>query len=238
MSTKDGKAACEEREKYLILKHKYENRITITKFGKEAFNRGDYNTALNRFIEYLNIMADIKKVKDFYALKPSHFDASKNITEMLMISHLFFELARIYDAVPKYKEDSEKCLQQFLAFTTNQPYQVVNSELIRKHLKKDSLKNAEVFRAAYEQIYIQSKKCYIVTFCYGVDHPVTKEFQLAKDWLLESDLGREIVRFYYKHSSVIVPQWENNAGMRLFAKLILRPLLVLLSKTILPFIIK
>lgn len=237
-TSKSGREAREEREKMLILKHKYENRITIAKFGKEALDAGDYASALQKFSEYMQTMADIKKVKDFYSLKPGHFDPKKDITEMLMMSHVFFEMARIYDAVPKYQEDSKKCLDQFVAFSANQPYQVVNSELIRKHLKKSGLKKHDVFRAAHEQIYVQSKKCYVVTFCYGNDHKITQDFRAFKDWLLESNSGQELVRLYYKHSSVIVPQWSNSRTMHLFARIFIRPVLVLFSKTILKLILK
>jgi hypothetical protein len=238
METRSGRLAREERERMVILKHKFENRITITKFGKEALDKGDYSTALQRFVEYMNVIADIKKVKDFYAVKPGHFDPRRDITEMLLISHLFFEMARLYDAVPKLHEDSKKCLDQFVAFSTNQPYQVVNSEMIRKHLKKSKFKHADVFRAAYEQIYVQSKKCYVVTFCYGNDHAITQDYRLFKEWLLDYSFGRELVRHYYAHSSVLVTRWENNAFMRIFARILLSPILVLFSKTILPLIIK
>jgi hypothetical protein len=237
-NSKLGREGREDREKMLILKHKYEHRITTTKIGKEALDRSDYATALQKFVEYMTIMADIKKAKDFYALKPSHFDIKKDITEMLLISHLYFEMARIYDAVPKFQEDSKKCLEQFVAFSINQPYQVVNSELIRKHLKKSAFKQTDVFRASYQQIYVQSKKCYVVTFCYGDDHQLTHDYRLFKDWLLESESGRELVHYYYKYSSVMVENWQNSRGMGFVGQYLIRPLLLLFSKTILPFIIK
>jgi hypothetical protein len=61
MAPKSGKQAREEREKMLILKHKFENRITITKIGKEALDNGDYGTAIQRFVEYMQVMSDVKK---------------------------------------------------------------------------------------------------------------------------------------------------------------------------------
>lgn len=238
MAQLKGKEAREERERMLVLKHKFENRITIAKFGKESLDAGDYSTALQKFTEYMQIMADVKKTKDIYGIKPTHFDPDKEITEMLMISHLYFEMARIYDAVPKFAEDSRKCLEQFVLFSANQPYQVVNSEMIRKHLKKSVFKNADVFRSAYEQIYVQSKKCYVVTFCFGHEHPVTNECRQLKDKLLDSPTGREIVRIYYKFSSSIVPRWEESRSMHCFAAIVLKPLLLLFSKTLLRLILK
>ena len=235
---RSGRQAREEREKMLVLKHKFENRITIAKHGKQSLDAGDYSSALQKFVEYMQIMADIKKVNNVYALKPGHFDSKKDVTEMLMISHVYFEMARVYDAVPKFSEESKKCLEQFVVFSANQPFQVVNSEMIRKHLKKSVFKNADTFRWAYEQIYVQSKKCYVVTFCYGDTHPVTQEFRLFKDWLLECSTGRELVRIYYRYSSKIVPKWGSSPGMQLFSRVFIRPLLLLFSKTLLRLILK
>lgn len=238
MAPKSGKQAREEREKMLILKHKFENRITITKIGKEALDKGDYATALQRFVEYMQVMADVKKTKDFYSLKPGHFDTKKDLTEMLLISHIFFEMARIYDAVPKFQDESKKCLDLFVTFSANQPYQVVNSEMIRKHLKKSVFKQPDAFRGAYEQIYVQSKKCYVVTFCYGSNHDITHQYRELKNLMLESEIGRELVRIYYKNSSEMVLKWENSRLMHAFAKIVLKPMLLLFSKTLLRLIIK
>lgn len=236
--SKSGKAARDERERILKLKHKFENRITIAKYGKESLDAGDYGSAIRKFVDYLTILAEVKGLQDFYQLKISMFDSKKDLTEMLMISHIFFEMARLYDAVPKFHGDTEKCLDQFVHFSANQPYQVVNSEMIRKYLKKSVFKNPEMFRSAYQQIYVQSKKCYIVTFCYGEQHPITRDCRRLKDWLLDFRIGQEIVRLYYCFSSEIVPKCEQNLILRTLTKLIIGPVLLLFSKTILPAIIK
>ncbi len=235
---KTGRQAREDREKMLILKHKFENRITITKQGKKSLNDANYAGAIGSFTEYMQIMADVKKTRDIYSLKPSHFDPKKDITEMLMISHIYFEMARIYDAVPKFAEECKKSLDQFVAFSVNQPYQVLNSEMIRKYLKKAVFKNSELFRNAYLQIYVQSKKCYVVTYCYGENHPVTNDYRRLKDKLLETDSGKEIVRYYYNFSSKVVPRLEGNIYVQRFSSLMIKPVLLLLSKTLLRFIIK
>lgn len=237
IQSKSGRAAREEREKMLILKHKFDHRITTAKFGKQSFDVNDYAGAIRKFSEYLLVMAEVKKVKDLYSLTPQKFDPKTEMTEMMMISHLYFEMARMYDAIPQFHEDSKKCLDQFVLFSSNQPYQIVNSEMIRKHLKKSRFKNQEMFRGAYQQIFVQSKKCYVVTFCYGDTHPVTQDYRLFKDWLLDFPLGQQMVRHYYNHSSVLVPRWQNNALARFLGAWVIRPLLLLFAKTVLPFII-
>ena len=234
---KSAREAREERERKLVFKHKFEKRITLAKMGKQALDAGDYGLAIQRFAEYMEIMAEYKQTKDFYGLKVSHFDPKSELTEMLMMSHLFFEMARVYDASPKFQDESKRCLDQFVAFSANQPYQVVNSELIRKHLKKSVFKNPEVFRNAHQQIFVQSKKCYVVTFCYGNDHQITQDYRAFKDWLLDYPAGQEFIRVYYKYSSVAVTKWQHHPALKFVSKFILRPLLVLFSKTLLRFIL-
>lgn len=236
--SRSSKSARDERERILKLKHKYENRITIAKYGKESLDAGDYANALRKFTDYLAIMAEIKEVKEIFDLRINQFDPKKDITEMLMISHIFFEMARLYDAVPKFQPDAQKCLDLFVHFSANQPYQVVNSEMVRKYLKKSVFKNPDMFRNAYQQIFVQSKKCYVVTFCYGDSHLVTRDYREFKDWLLSYQLGQDLVRHYYRFSSVVVPKYENNFWFRMTSNLIIKPLLLLFSKTLLPVILK
>lgn len=237
MDLNSKKISSEERERKLIFKHKFENRITIARFGKESLDAGDYGNALHRFVEYLGIIAEYKEVKDLYSLRVSHFDPKKELTEMMMISHIFLQLARIYDASPKFQDECKRCLDQFVAFSSNQPYQVVNSELIRKSLKKSMYKQSELFMEAHRKIYTQSKKCYVVTFCYGPEHQITKDYRDLKDWMLNYRWGQDFVRFYYTYSSRLVPRWEKSLAMHFFSKLLIRPVLVLFSKTILRLIL-
>ncbi len=235
---KSGKTAREEREKRLVLKHRFETRITVARFGNESRNIRDFAGALRKFTDYLQVIAEVKGVSDIYSIKPQHFDQKKDITEMLMISHIYFEMGRMYDAVPKFHDESKRCMDQFVLFSVNQPFQVINSELMRKHLKKSLFKNHETFRSAYVQIFVQSKKCYVVTFCMGTSHPVTQDFRALKDTLLEYRLGQEFVRIYYQFSSSAVTRWENQLVAHFVGKWLARPMLVFLSKTVLRTIIK
>ena len=227
-----------ENERSIVLNHRFEHRITVARFGKESMDAGNYANALLKYNEYFRIMADVKQVKDAYSLTPKNFDPKKDLSEMLMMSHLYFEMARIYDASPRFTEEAKKCVDQFVLFSIDQPYQVINSELARKSLRKRSFKNPKFFRDAYEQIFVKSKRCYIVTFCYGDTHPITNQYRQLKDLLLEYKAGQELVRIYYSYSSRAVENWKGNFFMQVFAKIIIRPILLLFSKTLLPLIIR
>jgi hypothetical protein len=193
-----------DRERKLLLKHKFETRITSVKQGKQAFEARDFVTAIRRYTEYLETIAEINKLSGIYDVKPEHFHKTKDLTELMMLSHLYYELAKVYDATEKFEEDVVKCLDQFVIFSVNQPFQVVNSEMARKHLNKFKFKNHAVFQAAYLQIFVKSRKCYVATMCYGETHPTTEHLRLFKLWLMTVPGGQAFVSSYYRYSEPLV----------------------------------
>lgn len=228
---KQVKDARQERERALVLKHKVGSRITNARIGKDAFKTGDFVTAIRKYTEYLETMAELHKANGIYALHPQHFNKNQDLTEMMMISHLYFELAKLYDATGKFKEECEKCLNQFVLFSANQPYQVVNSEMARKHLRKFQFKNHHLFTTAYQQIFVQSRKCYVATYCFGDQDPVTERLRLFKSWLLTRPSGHHWVSLYYRTSTRLVSWLDRHpVSARLFVKMS-APLLRWFSRT-------
>lgn len=201
---KQVKDSRQERERNLVLRHKVMTRITNVRMGKAAFQTGDFITAIRKYSEYLETMAELHKAAGMFELHPNHFNKNQDLTEMMMISHIYFELAKVYDATGKFQDECGNCLDQFVLFSANQPYQVVNSEMIRKHIRKFQFKNKEKFQLAYQQIFVQSRKCYVATFCFGDQHPVTEDLRRFKQWLLRQPTGELLVATYYSLSSRLV----------------------------------
>ncbi|MBY0516101.1 MAG: hypothetical protein K2P81_04285 [Bacteriovoracaceae bacterium] len=229
---KKVKDALKEREYKLILKHRFETRITNVKQGKAAFASGDFLTAIRKYTEYLETVAEANRLTGIYELRPDIFHKTKDITEMLMISHLYYELAKVYDATGKFQEDVVKCLDQFVLFSINQPFQVVNSEMVRKHLRKFNFKNQEVFMRAYQQIFVKSRKCFVATHCFGDNHPVTNDLRLFKVEMLKMKGGLQLVSFYYRLSPLLVEFLDRNNSFAFVFRLFTKPLLFAFSKAI------
>ncbi len=232
------KLSREEKEKATILRHKYENRVTIAKFGKESFDAGDYANAVKKYTEYLEVLAEALEFKDIYSISKDKFDPKSELTEMLMLSHIYFELARIYDSNDMFHDESRKCLDRFVHFSTNQPYQVLNSELIRKYIKKSRLHLSSDFQNSYHQIYIQSKKCFVVTHCYGEHHQITQEFRSFKDWMLDYSLGQKFVHYYYSYSPKMIEWCDTHQKISNFLLFPVKITLRLVAKFVLPHILK
>jgi len=232
MADKKEKLSSKDKNQQLALQKRYGKRITIAKQGREAFIAKDYTTAIAKYNEYLNILAESKNVTDIFHLSPGMFDTKTQITELLLISHIYWEVARINEMAPKLQLNFQRALAQFVKFSVNQPYQVLNSEMLRKYIKKNKNTSKQIafLNDANSSIYVQSKKCYIATHCFGDQHPVTKQLRVFKRELLEWPFGIELVRLYYKFSSRFVAYLDLHFLQSKLLLIFSRPILSTFSK--------
>lgn len=192
-----------EKKNLQALNKRYQNRFTFARVAREAFKKSDYIVAIKNYNEYLKTMGDIHD-QDPLELQPSIFDPNKDVSEMLLVSQIYWELAKIYDMTPKLQGELSKVLNQFVVFTINQPFQVVNAEILRKYLKKPGLNNHNEFKAAYDKIFIESDKCYISTLCFGNNSFETKNLRNFKDFIKHTSWGLAFIKNYYRASSRFV----------------------------------
>lgn len=217
----------DKKKKKILLQQKYTQRITTAKQGREFFLSKDYVNASRKYHEYLSVLTELYDLDDIYSLKPSMFDPNRDVTEMLLISHVYWEMARINEMTPKLQATYKKCLGQFVKFTINQPYQVFNSEMLRKYIKKNKNRSLQIgmLNEAYSQIFVQSKKCYIATFCFDDRSKEVALFREYKKKILEYPFGQDFVEFYYIISSRFITFVENKKLINYSAKLISIPIL-------------
>lgn len=220
-----------KKRKKIALQAKYNQRITIAKQGREYFLNKDYINASKKYYEYLGILTDLKDLEDIYALKPDMFDPNKDVTELLLISHVYWEMARINEMTPKLQETYQKCLSQFVKFTINQPYQIFNSEMLRRYIKQNKRRSMQInkLNQAYSQIFVQSKKCYIATFVFSESHWCLETLRNFKGKLLNNNIGIIFVRNYYKYSHAFVMKINGHKEVESLTKFLLKPPLFLLS---------
>lgn len=222
--------AAKQRQQ-INLQKRYTQRITTAKQGREYFLKKDYPNAVKKYHEYLGILTELNELEDIFQLGPKHFDPKKHVTEMLLISHVYWELSRTYEMIEKFQPQFDKSLEQFVRFTINQPYQVFNAEMLRKYIKKNRLKSRQVSKlnSAYSKIYVQSNKCYIATHCFGQNHPTTQNLRIFKNKLLQFKMGQSFVRWYYLVSPRIVRYADQHLFFNNCLKLISKPLLSFIS---------
>lgn len=209
------------------LQKRYAQRITIAKKARAYFLNKDYTNALKRYTEYLEILAKINEVDDIYSISPKHFDNRTQVTELLLISHVYWEMAKTFEMLPRFQTSYDKCMQQFVKFTANQPYQVFNAEMLRKYIKKNKFKSNQInnLNKAYSQIYVQSKKCFIATYCFGENHSKTNDLRKIKKVLNNYRPGISFIKWYYRISPRIIELAQNKPFIDKIIQLFIKPTL-------------
>ncbi len=227
----EGKIDKEKAKRKLALQKKYGQRITIAKQGRDAFLQKDYVAATKKYNEYLSILAELKDLDDIYKLSPAMFDNTKEVTEMLLISHIYWEMSRINEMTPKLQKTFQKSLDQFVKFTINQPYQVLNAEMLRKYIKKykHTSRQIHALNDAYQQIFVQSKKCFIATMCFGEEHVHTNTLRAFKTKYLNSHFGIKLTAIYYLFSDKLTTYCSHKPFIKILATNFFKPPLIILS---------
>jgi len=217
----------EEEEKLRKRKKKaindlYKTRLSPLKKAMDISKKGKFKEALELYIEYLNILAQFHEIPE-KSLSPRHFDHKKETTELLLISQVYWDMAKIYDKNPRLYKESERCLNQFSKFTVGFKYHFVNSEMLRRYIKQKHCNNAEVFKKVYGEIREKSGACYISSYCFGEFHSVTIDLRRFKALCQNSQEGRAFIGFYYKISPPFVSFCQSHPFLGMTFKLFLRP---------------
>lgn len=224
----------EKIKQKMQLQKRYAQRISIAKRGRDYFLNKDYTNAVKRYTEYLEILAQVNDLEDIYSISPRHFDNRTQITELLLISHIYWEMAKTFEMLPRFQNSYDKCMQQFVKFTANQPYQVFNAEMLRKYIKKNRFKSKQInnLNKAYSQIYVQSKKCFIATHCFGENHQVTNDLRKLKNILTKHPCGISFIKWYYISSPYLINIAKKSYVFDLIVKIVVKPHLCFIAKVI------
>ena len=131
-------------------------------------------------------------------LEPKHFDSKKDIAELLLLSGVYWDLAKLHDRVAKKDLTKVKFyLDRYVVFSKGMPFQHISSELIRKYMINGNPKNRSEFKDAH--IRLGGGKCFIATavedYCEETTLPTLRHYRDST--LLRSGVGRLFVRVYY-----------------------------------------
>lgn len=213
----------------------YRSRIGLLKVSHDYYQKDNIPKAVEGYSRYLNIMAKYYFIKE-EELKPKLFDQKKEIAEILLISQVYWSLAKAYDRNPKLKAECKRYLDQFVIFSLGYKHQYINSEMIRKFIKKGIAYNPKLFEMAYKRIQVESKKCYIATYCFNENHHVTNDLRKFKLLLHKYAFGISFINNYYRFSPPLINFCEKHRVLGLAVKILIKPFLRMFAKIIQPFI--
>ena len=184
-----------ERDRLLLL---FSKRMELARLGTESFKEGKLMDAIMNYSAYIEVLERTKNVPKG-ALEPKHFDQKKDIAELLLVSGVYWDLAKMYDR-PK-RRDADKLihyLNRFVAFSKGMPFQHVSAEMVRKYLVNSLPKNRKEFKDAH--VKLGGGKCFIATavedYCEPDTLPTLRKFR--SEVLLKNSAGRVFVKVYYR----------------------------------------
>lgn len=188
--------AKEESIQKEITSKTYRDRLKLLKKAQEYSQSDEVPKAVELYGQYLNALALFYKIEE-PKLSPKLFDSEKDIAELFLISHAYWDLAKAYDRSPNLHLESIRCLDQFVNFTVGFKFQYANARTIKSFIRKRLAHNPAAFKQAYERIQVESKGCFISTDIYGQNHPHTQELRQWKFTIQNSSVGLAFITFYY-----------------------------------------
>ncbi len=178
----------------------FQHRMELARDGALAYREGKLKEAVQNYYSYIDILERTKGVgRD--KLEPTHFDLKQDVAELLLLSGVFWDLAKIHDR--STKSDMTRLrfyLDRFVLFSKNMPFHHVSAELVRKYLVNGTPKHRKEFKDSH--IRLGGGKCFIATALEDESEPGTLDrLRLFRDLRLQkSPWGRWFVRIYYRAS--------------------------------------
>lgn len=177
----------------------FSQRLDIARAGMAAYRGKRIKEALEKYHAYLGLLEEVKGVEEGGIL-PVHFDPKSDAAELILMSGIFWDLARLYDRAqtPAKQREFHLYLGKYIVFSTNTPFQRNAAQAVRKHMNRRSVVHKEEFRKAYRAL--ETSKCFVATALIDVTEPETlSTLRIWRDTVLKRRVwGRCFVYGYEK----------------------------------------
>lgn len=177
----------------------WRNRVSLVKKAKEFLAHKNYSEAAIHYEKYLRVLELVfEKKKD--ELSPDIFGTEARKQEMTVVASVYWDLMRIYDQSPRFKDKQVKAahkLAEFIRFTPIFPHVMRKAETLTR-----TAKNGEVYRQFIKLSDKNRPRCFIATATFSdPEHPTILTLRKFRDQQLKSSrLGRLFILQYYRHS--------------------------------------
>lgn len=190
----------EEQRKDLLKK-----RVEIAKEGLRLAHAGHLIESVRKYQQYILILEMWKKCgRDGLSL--DLFDKTKDLYEIVLLSGIYWDLAKLYDRAKRKDQKTELVayLQKYVMFSKGMPFQALSGEALRKYLGSGRCKHRPEFKAAYTTL--TGEKCFVATSLLDVTDPktVVRLRGFRDDYLRRSAAGRRAIYVYYRVSPLLV----------------------------------
>lgn len=210
-----------ERQQEYKRRELWNKRVQLVKKGMLLFEQRKHQEALKNFREYIAILENNYKVPSG-GLHPGLFDQKKEMGDILLISGIFWDMAKIYDHLKDRRNELQMCLNKYVEFSLNRPHVALSAHGIKKHLKHSKVQHRDLFSNAHRVLRGNVKKCFVATAVFGPESPEVRILQRFRDDILaQTFLGRVFIRAYYLASPPLARAVAKHAGLALPFRIVL-----------------
>lgn len=180
----------------------WRNRVSLVKKAKDLLTQKNFAESAVQYEKYLRILELVYDKKQG-ELTPDLFSASSRQQEMTVVASVYWDLMRIYDQSPRYKDRqmvAAKKLAEFARFTPIYPHIMRKAESLAR-----TGKNSEVYRFFVKASNKNRPRCFVASAAFeGYEDPTVTTLRVFRDRVLRrSFAGRYFVRVYYRWSPPI-----------------------------------
>jgi hypothetical protein len=179
-------------------REQFRRRLELARTGVKNYQLKRITDAVRAFHSYIGVLEDWKGVSSG-GLSPSNFDPKTDLPELLLISGIYWDLAKLYDRTKSAAKKKEfmHYLEKYIVFSKGMPYEAVASESLRKYIATEKPVHMEEFKNAYK--LLSSSKCFVATSLMDLTREETlmvlRDFRDLK--LSKSRAGRALTAVYY-----------------------------------------
>lgn len=194
------KLAEDERRKQLIKK-----RLEFITNGLAAAKQKKYAEAVVYYQSYVKLLEDWKGVNDG-SLTPANFDYTREMGDLLMLSGLYWDLAKVFD----HTESPEKVklflhyMEKFILFSKGTTWEPMCAEQVRRYLLTNRPKHRQEFKNAL-RLLGGKEACFIATALSDeIELETIPTLRSFRDEVLRQHaMGRAFIWSYYKAGPVL-----------------------------------
>lgn len=213
-----------EKNKHMLWK----SRVNLVKQARQYMIQKAFSEAAvtyEKYIRVLEIAYDLKPGE----LGPAVFGKSAKSKELTVIATTYWDLFRIYDTNPNYRDRMMSAGRKLAAFL---PFSPIFPDVVKKaQAFQASAKNPDLVREFLRMVKANSTRCFVVTASFGdTEHPDVLFFRQYRDEvILQKAFGQFFVEAYYFISPPIAALIANSPRLQRLSRRLLLKLRAFLS---------
>ncbi len=211
----------QERAKDLKKKRLWQNRVALVKNGHALMKNQLYSEAAISYEKYLRLVEVVFNCGPGQ-LTPELLKESAKTAELTVITGVYWDLVRIYDASDKYGGRQKFAAKQLAKFISYTP---IYADLVKKaQAFMRSSRHPDVIKTFLIASKAQRPRCFIATAAFQI--PQSPEVIELRNWrdnkLKTNFFGRRTVYLYYKFSPRVACFLDQHSWLKPAVRAVLR----------------